>query len=151
MEPSPTEPGVYRGLNLQFRYPENWTLSEDSEDGQVHAVTVESPDHSFFAINRYPNHQDGAKLLSEAVAAMASEYENLEQEEGEITIAGSDFASHTVRFYYLDLLIACQFVAIPDQRDYLLLQFQAEDRDFDRLHLVFQAMAHSVVESLKVR
>lgn len=145
------EPGQYSGMNLQFRYPENWKLSEESEGGVVHAVNIESPDHAFFAINRYRNASDPDAILEEAVEAMVSEYDSLEEEEGTIEVQGTEFPTRIVRFYFLDLLVACQFVTIPDQKDQLLFQFQAEDRDFEKLHLVFQAMMHSVVDSLRNR
>lgn len=143
------EPGLYHGMNLQFRYPENWKLSEETEHGQVSAVHVESPDHAFFTLNRYRNSTDPHAILEEAVQAMLSEYDTLEEEEGTIAVQGIDYPTRIVRFYFLDLLVACQFVAIPDQKDQLLFQFQAEDRDYDKLHLVFQAMMHTAVDSLK--
>lgn len=145
------EPGLYRGMNIQFRYPENWTLSEETEHGQVNAVNVESPDHAFFAVNRYRNASNADAILEEAVEAMLSEYDTLEEEEGTIAVQGVDYPTRVVRFYFLDLLVACQFVAIPDKKDQLLFQFQAEDRDYEKLHLVFQAMMHSAVDSIKNR
>ena len=146
------EPGLYRGMNLQFRYPENWTLSEEAEHGQVNAVNVESPDHAFFAINRYRNAADPDVVLEEAVEAMMSEYDNLDEEDnGTIQVHGTACPCRTLRFYFLDLIVACQFVVITDQQDQLLFQFQAEDRDYEKLHLVFQAMMHSAVESIRNR
>lgn len=145
------EPGLYSGMNIQFRYPENWTLSEETEHGQVNAVNVESPDHAFFAVNRYRNASNADAILEEAVEAMLSEYDTLEEEEGTIAVQGVDYPTRVVRFYFLDLLVACQFVAIPDKKDQLLFQFQAEDRDYEKLHLVFQAMMHSAVDSIKNR
>jgi hypothetical protein len=145
------EPGLYHGMNLQFRYPENWTLSEETEQGVVNAVHVESPDHAIFAINRYRRNSDPDAILEEAVEAMLSEYENVEEEEATITVQGNEYPTRVVRFYFLDLLVSCQFVAIPDDKDQLLFQFQAEDRDYEKLHLVFQAMMHSAVDSLKNR
>lgn len=145
------EPGVYRGMNLQFRYPENWKLTEETEQGRVNAVNVESPDHAFFAINRYRNASDAEAILEEAVEAMLSEYDNVEEEEGTLAIQGTEYPMRIVRFYFLDLLVACQFVTIPDEKDQLLFQFQAEDRDYEKLHLVFQAMVHTAVDSIKKR
>jgi hypothetical protein len=66
------EPGFYRGMNIQFRYPENWTLSEETEHGQVNAVNVESPDHAFFVVTRYRNSNKPDAILEEAVEAMLS-------------------------------------------------------------------------------
>lgn len=142
------EPGIYRGMNLQFRYPENWTISEETEEGQTISVTAESPDSAFFAINRYRDSRGPQQVLDEAVQAMKSDYDEVEMEDASMEINKQIYPAQLIRFYYLDLLVTCHFIAIQNGKETLLIHSQAEDRDFDRLQMVFKAMSQTLIESL---
>jgi len=149
---------VYDKLGLKFLYPENWKLTEDSEIGALPTsddigspkiITLETPDGgTSWSVHVYGAGVDGAAVLKETLASMQEMYEDLEiaphsQAFGEIEGTGVE-----CMFYCLDFLIRSQ-LHLVQTNDYLLLFWsQAEDRAFEAQHIVFQALAVSLLQSV---
>ncbi|MEO1270058.1 MAG: hypothetical protein AAFX99_18375 [Myxococcota bacterium] len=63
-------PKTYRKGGLSFSYPGNWTITEDSEDGGIRSVFIETPGDALMTIQVYPEAsaqelKDYAKAFSE--------------------------------------------------------------------------------------
>ena len=144
-------PGSFNGCGVQFLYPENWTVTDQTEEegGQVCGVTVESPLGAFFSLNRYPNVTLPKSVIDQATEAMRGEYNPIEVVPYEAEDGFVQEAATELSFYYLDLLIVCRMVAIVDRGDVLLVQMQGENRDFDSLEPVFLAMLKSLRDSIR--
>jgi hypothetical protein len=81
---------VYDKLGIRFQYPENWTLDEkDALEGEE-SVTVYSPGGAFWSVVVHPRYRDPGDLAKAALEAMQQEYEGLESEPVEETVAGHD-------------------------------------------------------------
>jgi hypothetical protein len=140
---------VYDKLGLKFLYPENWKLMDDStESPQV--ITLETPDGSTtWSVHVYPAGTDGDAILRETLDTLQQTYEDLEiaphqQQLGELEANGVE-----AMFYCLDFLIRAQLHLLPTRDRLLLFWAQAEDRDFDKQQLVFQAITVSLLQSLE--
>lgn len=146
---------VYQGLGLSCMYPENWKLSEDtSSSGSTTGFMIESPTSAFMTVNEYPWNVAPREAIEKAREAMESEYPESEFEpfEPKLMLKGEEIADSRagdVRFYYLDLLVISRLIAFTVNKKTYLIQIQAEDRDFDKLEQVFQAMLVSMLQSLE--
>jgi len=146
---------IYEGLGVSCMYPENWSLSEDTDEGRVVGFTIESPTTAFMTVTQYSWTVAPREALEQAQDVMKSEYDNLEYDEvdPELELDGqplADSRAGDAHFYYLDLLVVSKFVAFTVDRKTFLVQIQAEDRDYQELELVFKAMMISMLKSLRV-
>ena len=153
-------PGTFTGLGVTFLYPDNWEISDQIEATTESAggVTLETPEGAFFALNRYPNVANPQTVIDQALAVLREEYEPLEVEpcgalaaDPELAALGNQFteAGNDLSFYVLDLLITARLIAIVHEGDVLLLQMQAESRDFAKLEIVFAAVLKTLRDSLQ--
>lgn len=143
-------PGSFDDFGVQFLYPENWKIIDQTEAAEDTAagVTLETPEGAFFSLNRYPGGLGAQGVIEEAIAAMRGEYDQIEVSDYEDPAGYAGESGAELHFYYLDLMIAARLLAIPDRNDVLLIQMQGESRDFDRLEPVFGAMLKSLRDSI---
>jgi hypothetical protein len=90
-----------------------------------------------------------AKLAAAIVEAMKKEYGWLEAEETHETVAGHDLLGYDLAFYYLDLTNTAVVRSLRIAQTTYTIFFQAEDREFERVQRVFQAMMTSLLSGLK--
>lgn len=140
-------PKQYSGLGLSFLYPDTWTVSEEATEGRP-AVSLESPGGSFISISALSADEDPEDTLDEAAEAMNAEYEDVESEPYNVTIAGHEYEGILQRFYYLDFVVASKLLAIETEDRLYLVQIQGEDRDMDQQSLVFDAILTSMLNSM---
>jgi hypothetical protein len=144
---------VYNKLDICFPYPENWKIREEETQEWPRSVIAESPSGAFWALHVYPDEQDCLLLVEETIEAMRAEYDSLEcmppadspllEQIVEDEITGEDMT-----FYCLDFLVRARVRCYHYQgRTYLTLS-QAEDREFEKLADVFQAMAIGLLRDL---
>ncbi|MEZ6086931.1 MAG: hypothetical protein R3C05_02635 [Pirellulaceae bacterium] len=135
-------------LETVVMYPDNWDVTGPVDDGESEGFMIESPNGMFFSLNRYAGRNDFEHILREAVAVMNAEYEEVESE---TYVSEEPFEKQSgaeLQFYCNNLVITSRLLAIPHQSDVLLVQMQAENRDFDKNELVFAAMLKSMRDSL---
>lgn len=145
----------YQGLGVVLAYPENWQLTEDFEGNSVIGFQLQSPTSAFMAVFRYPWTTPPTEALAEVQLAIAAEYDDVES----LPIAPPavldaldalmDCRALELNFYYLDLLVHIRLVAFCTPQWTYLIQFQAEDRDFNQLDRVFDALLFSLAQSIQ--
>lgn len=129
-------------------------MTEDTNDGKVVGFTLESPSAAFITVTEYPWTVTPAEALDQSYQIMRSEYDDVEFEPIDTHLTWEDkplpeCIAGDVRFYYLDLMVVSRLIAfVLHQRTYLV-QMQAEDRDFDKLDMVFKAILVSMLQSVK--
>ena len=77
----------------------------------------------------------------------SEEYIDFESHPVTKQIADRTVEGFDMQFYCLDFLVASQLLALNLGERTLLFQFQAEDRDFDELMPVFEAIATSLLQN----
>ena len=65
----------YEGHGIRFRYPSDWELSEQEDDRDV-AVTVASPETSFWTISLLAGRPDPERVLREVLETFAANTPN---------------------------------------------------------------------------
>lgn len=143
-------PATYQGLDLECVYPDNWAFSEDldSEEGQTQGFTLESPDAAFFSLTRYPWNCAPSKVIEMTQQTLESEYEQAEAYTVEPGLGIDDSRAAEINFYCLDFLVTSRIIAFTIRPYTYLVQIQAEDRTFDELTPVFEAILYSILRSL---
>ena len=76
------------------------------------------------------------------------DYIDFESREANVKIANVEMTGFDMHFYCLDFLVASRVVAFNLDGRTFMFQFQAEDRDFDELLLVFEAIATSLISNI---
>jgi len=135
-------------LGLAFDYPDNWSVdTTDSAPGQA-AVTVYSPEGGFWAVTAHEPGGDPDELASAIVAEMEEEYRDLDSEPASSSLSGRRLPGYDLNFYCLDLTNTATVRTLETPRAIYLFFSQAEDREWDRISHVFDAMTASFVRSL---
>lgn len=142
-------PAKFEKLGISFQYPDNWTLDEEDAPAGGKSVTIYSPGGAFWSVALHPGSADPAQLAKVAVDAMRQEYEELEAEQTRETLAGRELIGYDLNFYYLDLTNTARIRCLRTDQTTLTIFCQAEDREFDRVELVFQAITTSLLGGLK--
>jgi hypothetical protein len=142
-------PARYQEGGIAFQYPENWTLEEDDAPAGNRVVTVNSPGGGFWTAAVHPGWTDPQQLMTAILRAMKEEYQSLEVEEIQENCAGQEMTGYDMNFFFLDLTNTAQIRWLR-RRDAIYTIFcQAEDREYDRIQRIFQAMTHSLLTELK--
>jgi hypothetical protein len=142
-------PARFDKLGISFQYPENWTLDDSDAILGRRSVTVYSPGGGFWTVAIHSSSADPAKLAAAIVETMKKEYSGVEVDDSEETVAGHDLIGYDLAFYYLDLINTATIRSLRVAQATYTIFCQAEDRDFDKLQMVFKAMTASLLSGLE--
>jgi hypothetical protein len=139
----------YEGAGFSCLYPENWQLLEETEGEDVVGFTLQSPRTSFLTALRYAEHLTPRSAVEQAAQAIVDEYDEVDVQSIEPSLIAGELAlvePHAVElnFYYMDLLVTAQLLAFHQSDATVLVQVQAEDKEFQENAKLFQAMLFSL-------
>lgn len=141
---------TYDKHGLHFLYPENWRLSDEGWPEFPCSISLESPDgNAFWSVHVYHLHSDPDEILNNTIQTLKETYPDLE-----ISKCPPDFdcpvdSAIELMFYCLDFLIRTRLQVITTTQYRVLFWYQAEDRQFDQLELVFRAISTSLITSIQ--
>ena len=142
----PTMTAIYEQSGIRFLYPENWALDNRDDTGRPWSVSVHSPSGAFWSLTVYDDPAELAQIERESLEAVREEYSEsiFETVAASEKLAGHELAGQDINFFYLDFLISARLrvFRIGDQSCVVL--YQAEDRDFETLQRVFEAITLSL-------
>jgi hypothetical protein len=135
----------YDKSGIRFLYPENWQITDEEVSRDGFSLSVQSPESAFWSLNVYESERDPGSLVDAVLKSMEGEYEGIESSAlkerfGEIESLGYDMC-----FYCLDFVVDSRVLAARALGRTVLILWQAEDREFDRLEPVFRAMTLSLL------
>jgi hypothetical protein len=128
---------------IRFQYPENWELDRQESDGGW-TVSVQSPGTAFFLISYDAAMPDSELMADTALAALRSEYPDLDAEEAVDSVAGQPAVGHDVRFFSLDLTNTCWLRSLYTATGTALVMWEVNDLELDQVGLVLRAMVASL-------
>ena len=132
---------------LSIKFPATWTLEEDPTADVPRTVSVTAAEGAFWSASIYPPSQSLHELQNQYVDALEGEYEDVELDDVEFTIGEEKFLATDFQFYCLDFLVHSRLIAIHIAEYPVLIAWQAEDRDFDKLEAVFMAITFSALQN----
>jgi hypothetical protein len=144
-------PAQFNKLGIRFTYPDNWTVDETSAMGGAASVTVYSPTESFWSVSLHPDDVEPEVLVRSGVAALRETYPDIDVEEIRDTMQGREVIGADVNFICLDLTNTAQIRVFEAANCVVVVYCQADDRDFDALGPVFQAMTFSLLAGMPAR
>lgn len=147
-------PVQFDSFGVRFLYPDNWKIVDRDEEEGDQGATLDVPGGGFFAIER-TDAGSVEEMIEGIVRAIAEDYEDLERESTSLDILDPGTPVTDLRFYYLDLLIVSRLVVLSgtvlpdaiDDHEVLLIQMQAESRDFDKNEMVFNALLKQIIDA----
>ena len=141
-------PNHFDKLGISFLYPDNWTLDEEQTARGCGAVTIYSPSGAFLSISVHPPRTDPIALAKQAVDAVREEYAEVDVEEAQQTVSGRELVGYDLNFFCMDLITTARVRCLRARRATYAVFCQAEDRDFERLASVFDAVTVSLLGNL---
>lgn len=141
-------PAEYDKFGARFQYPENWTIAEEDTDGWPKSLTLQSPKTGFWSVTAYDSPVDPGELLDEALNTMRQEYDNIESTAFTAAIGEIETTGYDLEFYCLDFVVRAGLRVFERHGRTWLVLFQGEDREFQQIDLVFQAITFSLVQNL---
>jgi hypothetical protein len=142
-------PAKFERLGIAFQYPDNWTLDDTDAVAGRRSVTVYSPGGAFWTVAIHPRSADPVQLVQAVVATIREEYKEIEMDEARETVLGHELIGYDLSFYYLDFVNSAQVRGLRTATATYTVYYQGEDREFDRIQQVFQAMTVSLLKELK--
>lgn len=142
-------PAKFDSLGISFQYPDNWTLDDSDALLGRKSVTVFSPGGAFWSVTIHSELAEPAKLAAAVIEAMRQEYQGLEAQEAHETMAGRDLTGYDLAFYCLDLTNTARVRSFRAGHSAYTVFCQAEDREFEQVQRVFQAMTTTLLAGLK--
>jgi len=141
-------PCRFNKLGISFQYPENWKLDEEVTLADKRSVTVYSPRGAFWSVSVHPRSADPTRLAKAVVDTMSSEYEDLESEAAQETIAGRPLVGYDLSFFFLDFTNTATIRCTRTDRATYAVFCQAEDHEYVEVRRVFLAMTTSLLNGL---
>ncbi len=142
-------PALFDSLGISFQYPENWTLDDADAVLGRKSVTIYSPGGAFWTVAIHSASAEPAKLATAIVDTMRKEYQGLDAEEVEESVSGHDLVGYDLAFYCLDLTNTAQVRSLRVGNATYTIYCQAEDREYERIKQVFQAITITLLNGLK--
>ncbi|MDZ4781354.1 MAG: hypothetical protein SGJ19_13965 [Planctomycetia bacterium] len=137
-------PKRFDDLGIHFQFPDNWELDvEETPEGHA-SVSVMSPAGAFWTIMIHPRFLAPAGLADSALKALRVEYPDSDVIPAEETICGYEMEGFDLNFFYLDLTSTAVIRAFRAPDATYLIHCQAEDREYEQLQRVFQAITASL-------
>ena len=139
-------PAKYDRDSLTFQYPENWELDEDPPNGIPRSISVTAQTGAFWCATVYSGETPLQDLTQQYLQTLEKEYEDLEQEPVEVAFPSETIPGTDLYFYCLDFLVRSRVLALSVGSRSVLLTWQAEDREFEQVEPVFQAISFSLLQ-----
>jgi hypothetical protein len=137
---------TYQKLGLTFLYPENWKLTDETDSDLPCSVSLETPaGDAIWSIHIHDFDADPDEILKSTLMTLQETYPDLEASRIDSDLRQFPGTGIDALFYCLDFLVKARLQVIPTDDYQLLFWFQAEDREFDKLEPVFQAMTVSAI------
>lgn len=148
-------PKIHRALGLCVTYPDNWTLSEDVQDDQVVGFQIQSPATAFLSVIGFDSSSTPEQAIEQVTKLIAADYDNVESENFSPELISHpgplvETRGREMYFYYLDMLVHAELIAMGIPNQTILVQFQAEDSEYRSLERVYAAMLMTICQSLQV-
>ncbi len=138
---------IYDNLGVRFVYPENWQLTHEQRSHMPYELSLQTPGGGFWSLDVYDELADPAKLASETLSLMQHEYEDLEFEPLDTALGDFRAVGYELNFYCLDLVVTARVLGIRFGHLTLLVLYQADSQEFDKLEQVFEAVTLGLVRA----
>ena len=129
---------------IRFCYPENWKLEREENDAGW-TVSLQSPQTAFVMVCFRDDNSTPEEMAHAALEALREDYPELESDPTIGSVAGRPATGYDVRFFSLDLSNTCYLRSFYTSEGTILLLWQANDLELEKLEPVLKAICKSMV------
>lgn len=133
----------YNNHGIRFSYPDIWELTEDA-DGQDIVLTVSSTESCFWTLRILPACPPPPQVVDSCVEAFREEYDEVDVESTESTLAEMPAYSRDLEFFCMELLNAVALRSVRTSDFTLLVWWQATQTDLGESRSILDHMSASV-------
>lgn len=137
-------PKRFDDLGIHFQYPDNWDLDVAETTEGLYTISVMSPGGAFWTIMIYPSSDEPGEIAKAALDALRVEYPDSDVSDASEEVSGYELAGYDLNFFYLDLTSTATLRAFRAPDASYVIHCQAEDREYEKLSIVFQAITASL-------
>jgi hypothetical protein len=134
---------VFEGHGVRFEYPADWTLSQDSDEGNV-AISVESGGTAFWMLTILVERPPAEEVIQAAVDSLQAEYEDCDIYESDEQICLLPTEACDVDFSCLELLNRACLRSCEGDATSLFILYQTSDVETEEMTPLLQAMTQSL-------
>jgi hypothetical protein len=135
-------------MGISFLYPDNWDLDDEETDGRHGSVAIYSPTGAFVSIGVHPRVIKPLDLAKGAVDGILEEYGEVDVEEAQQMVSGRELVGYDLNFFCMDFTSTATVRCLRTHSATYSVFCQAEDKDFERLARVFDAVTASLLGSI---
>ena len=134
---------AYRGHGIQFRYPGNWTVTEDVGPDET-TISVHGSGVSYWSLTLIDNAPDPSDIIDTVLGAYRGEYTDLDVYE---PTPKTRFPAvvRDIDFVCLDLVNSASVMAFRTNRRTVLVVFQGTDRELELTRSLLESMTESLL------
>jgi hypothetical protein len=134
---------TYAAHGVQFRYPDDWELSEQREGRQV-SITVSSAATSFWTLSLFPDRPDPADIVEAVLDAFREEYEEMDIYPSRARLCQQPTISRDIDFVCLELLNSACVRAFRTSDLTVLVLYQGTERELAESGPIFEGITKSL-------
>ena len=134
----------FGGLGIRFRYPDEWTLSEELGDDEA-TITVSSPESAFWSVTVLRHRPDPEEVLQASVEVFEDEYAERDVSMHEVTLANRPASAADIDFVCLELTNSAYLRSFRTGQFTVLVLYQLTDEDVDEQQSTLEAISDSLI------
>ena len=135
---------VYEAHGVRFEFPGYWELTEQQDDDQL-AITVSSPDTSFWSLVLFPDCPGPEHVLESAVTAFHEEYQELDRYAAEGTVGDHEGIGCDLDFVCFELINSAVIRVCRTDRFTAMVLYQGLDIELEETRPLLEAISDSLV------
>ncbi len=143
-------PAIFDDYGIRIQYPENWELQQHYTAGRALEIQLVAPSGAFWSLLAFSRKMDADKLMQEILENIQQQYDAAEWSPVVEMMGRFHATGYDTFFFYLDLLVSNRMRWVASGDHILLFTWQAENREFDSMLPVFQAITTSLLTELGV-
>lgn len=134
---------TYQSHGVRFRFPESWDVNEQRTGNDV-AISVNSPETSFWSLMLCFDKPGPDQLISSAVAAFQDEYEQLDVYPAAADVCHRPAVARDIEFICFELLSSAFLRAFPAKQFTALVLYQGTDDELEETQEVLEDISRSL-------
>jgi len=134
---------TYHAHGVQFRFPSSWELSEQSRGNEA-AITVESPETSFWSLWLFFDCPTPQRVLETAVSALEQDYDEIDVYPVEARMCRRESLARDVEFVCLELINSAFLRAFQTDDFTALVFYQGTDHELERTRPILEGICKSL-------
>lgn len=133
---------TYCEHGVRFLYPQGWEIVEEQQGSTV-AVTLNSPETSFWSLWLMSDRPNPEEILESAVTAFEDDYEDVDVYRSEGELCEYPCLQCEVEFVSLELINSASLRAFRTGRFSVLILAQGTDRELEYSRPILEAVTDS--------